>query len=84
MWASILAFFKGGKFAVVMAGIAAVAVTVWRGLASVKQAGRDEQKAKEAEGYERNVGKAADALRARDGVMSGRVREDDSDPNRRD
>lgn len=68
----------------ILAGIGAALLAVWKAYASGKQTGVSQQKAKEAEGYARNVDKAADAAAARDAVLTGRVRPDDKDPYRRD
>lgn len=80
----LLAYFKGGKIAAIFAAVGAALLVLWRALANARKQGAAEQKVKEAARYAEDVDKAARAARARDDVMSGRVRPDDKDPNRRD
>lgn len=68
----------------ILSGVGAVLLAVWKAYASGKKTGASQQKAKEAEGYARNVDKAAEAASARDAVLGGRVLPDDKDPYRRD
>lgn len=77
-------WFQGGKIAAIFAAIGAFALLVWRVLADARRQGAADQKAKEANRYAEDVDKAARAARARDDVLSGRLRPDDADPNRRD
>lgn len=80
----LLAYFKGGKIAALFAALGVALLVLWHALASARRQGAAEQKAKEAARYAEDVDKAARAARARDDVLSGRLRPDDTDPNRRD
>lgn len=80
----LLAYFKGGRIAAIIAAVGAALLLLWNALANARKQGAAEQKAKEAERYAKDVDKAAKAARARDDVIGGRVQPDGKDPYRRD
>ena len=60
----LFSLFDGGKMAILVATVLAMAAFVWRILAGAKKAGVDQQKAKEAEAHNENLKRikaAADA-----------------------
>lgn len=68
----------GGNFTVIAAGVIAAATAILAMFAGVKKAGRDEQKAKEADARAKNIDRIADAAAAKPrGSLS-------DDPNNRD
>lgn len=84
MWAAIKGFFSGGKVAAIVAASLAALAAAWKVMSNAEAVGAAKQKAKEDEQYRKDVERAADASRARDDVLGGRVQPDDKDPYRRD
>lgn len=75
---------KNWKAAALIAAAFAVFIALIALANHLKEAGRSEERAKGVDRYLEDVGKASDAVRARDDVLSGRVRPGDNDKNRRD
>jgi hypothetical protein len=78
---NLLDLIPGGGFAVVGGLLAAGLTILWRLLANAKQAGRDEERLKEAEAFNENLKRIQEAARARDAVGTDGVQHD---PRNRD
>lgn len=82
MWLSWIV--KNWKAAALFAAAFAVFIALIAVANHLKEAGRAEERAKGVERYVDDVGRASDAVRSRDDVLSGRVPADARDKNRRD
>lgn len=75
---ALLSLIPGGSLAVIGGAIIAFALTLWKAFSTGKKAGRDQQKAKEAEARAKNLDRIRDAADARptDDIVSDRYNRD--------
>jgi hypothetical protein len=73
----IISLIPGGWLTAALAGLAAVGGALWKAYSAGRTSHRNEQKAKEADAYERHLEEIAAANRARNSVDPGSLPEHD-------
>lgn len=81
---ALLNLIPGGSLTAIGGVIVAALLAFWRAWAAGKSAGRNQEKAKQNDAYEKHLDAVERASSARNDVLSGRVPERSDDPNRRD